>query len=334
MYTDQQSDPSKKLLYSLLGNVKDEALRTSLKGSSYDGPGMAKLPQSKFAQPGQRKFPVDTPENTALSKVYFDHQAGSMPKADADSIGKSLNVHMQLHSLPEDAFSYNTEQAMPKVAEDTPEGKYLLPEHEFCKVASKGDLAKAEVLFDSGFDQLRLSDRVTFSTNFLKTAEEFSFVVTSENIEKYAGVLDYDSMHTQYALELRSGLASRRGHSTDGYRKLAAALDSVQGKPTKKELKKLASLIEGMDKEAGIEEKDYDKTIHSPQGVVFSKVADEPSEVTENTEGMSKADIVGKYGEGALEIVEDEDGTLNEEAVKRLNDMHKGLKPSLDKGGK
>lgn len=334
MYTDQQSDQSKKLLYGLLPNIKDKELAANLKASSYDGPALATLHQSKFALPGKRKFPVDTPENTALSKVYFDHQAPSMPKADLDSVGKSLDAHMELHGLPSESFTYNSADELPKVAEDQPEGTYLLPEHEFCKVASKEDLTKAEVLFDSGFDQLKLSDRVAFSTNFLKTAVEYSYVITSENIEKYAGMLDYDSAHTQYALDLRSGMASRRGHSSEGYRKLAAALDTVQGTPTKKSLKKLASLIEGLDKEAGILEKDYDKTIHSPQGAVFSKIANEPSEVTENTEGMSKADIVGKYGEGALDIVEDEDGGLNEEAVKRLEAMHKGLKPSIGGGRK
>jgi len=337
MYTDPQSDKGMKSLYKMLGSISNPELKATLKATSFDPTSVAGAPSSSYALPSKRLFPVNTPENTTLSKVYYDAQKGAMPKADVDSIGKTIDTHLALHGVPEGQFTYKEAQA----AENKDEKKmknpqYMLPKHELCKVASSLDLGPAAKLFEEGLDELQLYDRVEYARNFVKAASELGVRIKSPDILKYAGVLDFDAVHAQYALELRSGLARRKGKPTEKFNKLACALSEFAGTPTREELIKLAEVITELDKESGITEKDYARNrangIDAPHGVVFSKLANEASEAMEGTpdnsfniENMTKADIVGKYGEDILDAVENADGTIDYEALKEAVRLHKNV---------
>jgi len=317
MYIDQQSDTGKKALYKLMGAINDPGLKTTLKTTNFDPKSISEVDAKAFALPSKRQFPVNTPENTVLSKVYYDAQRPTMATADAESIGKVLDVHLGLHSIPEDTFQYKT--AAEGTPEKTIESVCLLPEHNFCKVASVTDLSQASILFDAGHSNLQLSDRVEFASNFIKAAEALDAKVDSAEILKYAGMLDYDPVHTQCALELRSGMASRKGGDSSAFYKLAAALENLTEVPTVEELRKLADTIVDMDQAAGITETDYHGGIESPYGVVFSKQSNEASEVTEgesnSAQQLTKADIIGKYGDDVLEQVELADGSIDYAAL-------------------
>jgi len=330
MIIDQQADKSKAMLFLVTGKITDAALRAKLRGANIDTKKINALKDASFAYPSKRLFPVDTKDNTLLSMVYFSYQEGLLPADSVISIKRSLEVHAKLHNIQTTFPSLKANTSV-KVASENKHNipaRYLLPDKEFCKVANCKDLEVAQEMFDKDFTKLQLSDRVTFSTNFIKAARDFSAPITSVNIEKYAGVLDYNAAHTQYALELRMGMASRRGgdNSSEPYHKLAEDLKGLTEKPTQDELRKLASMVEALDKHTNITEKDYDTKIHSPHGVVFCKTAEESSETTEGkSEELTKADIIGKFGEGALDSVEEEDGTINKKALNKIQGLSKGL---------
>jgi hypothetical protein len=263
--------------------------------------------------------------------AYFGYQKDRLPASEISKIQKVLDVHAKLFNIKDIKLTKKAADSSESIQADTPKPRYLLPERNFCKVASADDVNKAEFLFDTGFLSLQLSDRVEFANNFVKAANEFNTTFKSENIEKYAGVLDYDYAHTQYVLELRAGAVKRMGGDTTMFRKLAEELSELTESPTHEELEGLVKVIETMDKTAGIKEKQYDKSIHSPQAAVFHKNATESSETTEGKDlHMSKADIIGEFGEDILESVELEDGTIDYTELERLKNLKNGLTGSAN----
>jgi len=328
MLIDQQADKSKAMLFQVTGKITDAALRAKLRGANIDTKKISALKDASFAYPEKRMFPVDTKDNTLLSMVYFAYQEALLPANFAISIKKSLEVHAKLHNIQTTFSSLKTNTSVKVASETVPKvaPRYLLPDQQFYKIACAADLGNAQELFDKEFCKLQLSDRVTFATNFIKAARDYSAPITSEHIEKYAGVLDYNAAHTQYALELRMGMASRRGANSETYYKLAEDLKELTETPTQEELFKLASVVEAIDKQTRITEKDYDTKIHSPQGVVFCKTAEESSETTEGKgKELTKADIIGKFGEDALDSIEEEDGSINVKALNKIQRLGKGL---------
>jgi hypothetical protein len=314
----------------MLGTLENQELKQKLKNITFDPGSLKDATPKAFAHPGKRMFPVNTPENTLLSKAYFDGQAQALDPTEAKTIGDNIDKHLSLHNLPGDQFIYK--QAADN-STDKPvvlkEPAYMLPEFAFCKVASASDLNTARKLFHKSNSRLQLADRVEFSKNFIKVAKELKQPIRSEEIMKYAGTLDFDPVHTQCALELRSGLARRKGKSSAKFRKLASALKDFSGNPSRDELVKLAHVVTGLDEDAGISEKDYNDFIESPFGVVFTKVASEASEAME-TQGkdldkLSKAEIVGQFGDSVLDIVENPDGSIDYDALKNVDRLAKGL---------
>ena len=330
MITDQQTDRSRQTLHKLLGGIADPGFKETVKSTNFDTNSLANADSTSFADPGKRMFPVNTPENAILSKVYFDGQKTAMQGTHAETIHKNLSKHLALHNIPESQFAYKTaEDTSPQEPEGLEEPVYLLPEHQFCKVATERDLAVAEKVFERGVDRLQLADRVTFARNFVKVSEDLERPINSEEIMKYASMLDFDAVHTQCALEMRTGLARRRGIQEEGFRKLAQTLEKFSGEPSREELQKLAEVITDLDKQAGFTEKDYKVFIESPYGAVFARAREELSKIAEDTQDsiktMTKSDIVGKYGADVLEMVETEDGQIDYDALKSVVQLEKGF---------
>jgi hypothetical protein len=334
MYIDQQNDKGRKTLFSLVGDIENTELKNKLKNTHFDPNSITNAKNKDFALPGRRKFPVNTPENAILSKAYFEYQKDSIPQTEAKQIAKTLNTGLALHKVAADQFVYKQKEAQaPEKLPELETPMTLLPEYDFCKVANAQDLTMAQKMFDAGSANLCLADRVEFSKNFVKAAEDLGFNIKSEGILKHAGTLDFDAVHTAYALELRSGLANRKGNATGQYIKLAESLQQCEDTPTPEDLHKLAGVITDLDSLAGITEKDYDKGLGTPYDAVFvqKEASTEGSDLPQlpdadtSLKGMSKADIVGQYGEDVLEIVEQPDGKVDYDALKNVMRLSKGL---------
>lgn len=225
-------------------------------------------------------------------------------------VPERYKVHFKLHNLPD--------PVLPKTetAKTASEGTYLLPSLYLCKVANEADLKKAAALFDKEHQKLELHERVEFSQNYVKIAENFNNVDYPVSIIKYAGMPDTDMANLQYLLEMRTAAANNMGLPGDGYKKIAELLDA--GIRDKEDQVKLAAAIHTLDQVHGFDRR---RNMCDAYDMVFNKVAeDEPK-----PQKLTKAEIVAKYGEGILAEIEDEDGEINydkfDKIVKGLPDV-------------
>lgn len=321
---DQQSDRSHAFLYKAAASMKSPEIFTDLI-SRVDTAALSKEASSRFADEYNRRFPLDSQDNTVLSALYFNHQKDLYPSGLREKVASRLDTYLNLHNIPDSLFE---PAEVEKTAEEGPDPVYLLPSHRMCKVASAEDMQAAANLFEREHRNLELYDRVEFSRNFLKTAGDFGVAEFPPAVAKYASVLDSDLNNTRHLLEARAAAATRAGVDGGGYTKLASAVGGIDGTPTAEELEKMAWVIHRMDEEAGFDQPEYDRRQPDAFGVVFNKTADtaemktsDPADSRE-TGTWARADVIGRFGEGALEAVEDEDGNLDQDRIQELVRMY------------
>ena len=282
-----------------------------------------KLSSNQFADPIQRRYPINNRGNTILSKVYFESSRDQLPEKIASEIEHRLDTYLELHSIPDDIFTGLRKQAA--ATDDGFEPFYLLPTRQLCKVASVEAMHAAQEAFEKQVHYFPINDRVEFSQTFVKHSSEMQVPVTSKHINKYAALLNSDLSMTKELLEYRALAAMRTGKSGDSYRKIATELDKIEVKPDTDELKKLAEVIYGLDQEHGFDVKRYDRFFPCSYSTVFNKEAlDEgiangspkSEEDPIDPASITKADLIARFGEGVLDGVENEDGELDKEAVK------------------
>lgn len=278
-----------------------------------------------YAWQEEMKFPVDTAQNTIISKVYLVGQKNKFPVDVFTKIAERIDTFLDLYDIPDALFA--------KASNFTKEAKeefYLLPKFSMCKIASVDDLDQANKAFESQYLNLSLPDRVEFANNFLKAAEELSYTNRySPIIIKYAALMDSDIENTKYMLSLRAAAVNREGKSGEEYTKLINGLNKLgeDAEVTRNDLIKLANTIYGIDKKYNLTDRKYDKKLPCAYSVVFNKQASEDDgglkgkkkdtkfdydtdlkKFIDKISKMSKSDIVGKYGEGALALLDQENG--------------------------
>ncbi len=323
---DQQTDSDFKLFFKIASNINDDLLVQSLETVEIEFDVFAKLASTEFADTENNMFPVNTKENTILSKLYFDIQRDQLLDKVAEDISDRLDTFMELHSVPESIFTYNT-----KVLEKNAATKglftpvYMLPEHRLCKVANCDDLLTAEVLFDMELSKLPVSDRIQFSQNFMKAAQAFNVSVTSSNIAKYACVLDTDLDSTTHFLEARAALARRTGQSGTEFLKLADLLSQSEVDGEKAIIKKLADTILSLDIQYGFDAPKFDGRIPDAYASVFNKEAEdfipEQDQGVPKLEELSEAEIAAQYGVDSLEESKDENGDIDYDVLREIADV-------------
>jgi hypothetical protein len=325
---DQQTDRSQAVLYKYAESGRySGAVKRVIEDMSKAGFGsLVKLAAADlFAWPDARMFPVDTMDNTIASKVYLDGQKDLFPSEVFHKIAERMDTFLDFHGVPDSLFI--TPAAFQKTAYDPNaiSEQYLLPSKGLCKVASLQDLELANSVFEQDCTKLPVPERVEFARNFLKVAKDSNVKLNfklSDSLTKYASMLDNDVENTRRLLDLRVAAANRIGKSGEEYKKLASTLGEITDTVVSRdELTKLADTIHAVDKKYGFDQKKYDNKMPCAYGVVFNKTAgmdamDAGSLSSDEKMGMklkqmSKADIVGHYGDGILESIEDDDGKIN-----------------------
>lgn len=312
---DQYTDTSFSVLYSAMVKISSDDLKSVIEDIELDYDSTTKCASSNFAYEKEHLFPVNTRDNTILSKVYFDVQRNKFTDKVASIIESKLDTYLNLYDVPDTLFQYKME----KVASEA-EPVYLLPQYSLCKVASEEDMLKAQDLFDREHLHLPLPDRVEFAQRYVKFAKDLNVHKFSPAISKYASQLDTDLANTQFLLEARAAAAERSGRVSDGYRKLAETVLSIN-KKNKEDLSKLAEDIYSLDIETGLAHSKYDKKLPCAYSTVFDKQAEASDVENEDKDELStltKAELISRYGSGILEEVEDEDGTID---VDKLRDV-------------
>lgn len=313
---DQQSDKSLEFLLKHITKVASEDLRDYLETIELDYDEYTKLASDSstaFGWPDARVFPLHNAGDTVLSKFYFDMQKEQMPAKIAQEIGDKIESFLELYEIPESLFEYK--KGMTKKAA-TP--KFLLPTEKLFKYNSKEDLVKCAEVFVSEHDKLLLNQRVKFSENFIKAASEYGVDNYPDIIAIYSATLDSDFSKSAEYIELRA-YAAKDSNVKKQYKEIAELVKNAEA-DNKEELRKLAELLHALDTEAGMEEVIYKNKLPDAYKTVFNKQAEDilENEDAESFENMSKADIVGKFGEGILEEVENEDGTIDYDKLKEL----------------
>ena len=310
MITDIQTDKNLGVLTSAIKKLASEDTAQDIYNLALERQNdLTKVASTSFALETPRLFPLHTPEDAVLSKVYFDHQHTKMAEQEKRSAKEKIDIYLNLYSVPEDMFNTVEE----KLASEQ-EPVFLLPSLESCSVHNKEELTKAGEVFTKEASKLSLPHRVEFAQEFCKVASEWDYVPYPSTIAKYAGVLDTDMANLSYMLEIRAAAASREGKDGDMYTKLAHSVLDVDEKPDKTELTKLAKLIHKMDEHHGFDAPVYDRKFPDAFSIVFNKEA----KTEEVTDVPDKSEIVARYGVDALDAVEDEDGNIDENKLKNL----------------
>ena len=278
-------------------------------------------------------FPTDTPEDTILSRIYFEGQREKIAADLAGRIDERLRTFEILHGVSVNAAMRPLEKkaaAIPMIHE-------LLPQ---CKVACESELVQAGKDFSSGYRQLSGRDRVAFAQNFLKVASEMGADIPDE-VRLYTGVHVVPREDMAEQILLRKVAMDRMGEDSSGYAVLASELRSCDMTAfSRDDLMKLAGAVCLADEACGLERGRFSRSIpdawHSVMrlktaGELASEAkmaADDGRKAGDVARAMDKSDIIGRFGPGVLEEVEDGDGRIDTERLAELLELFGGARPT------
>lgn len=276
---DQYNDPSFTFLYHILNENPDA--REFVKSASLRSEDEVALPDTAFAWPSQRRFPIDTAENTVLSSLYRK-KCAAIP-ADVDA---ALEKAQGIYGVKE-LLQRCKEAAAPPPVTDTDED-YLLPEHHRLRVKTAEHVKAAEELLLRNYSRLNIADRAVAFTNLVKKARDFG-VTLQPTTQRMAGMTVCTTKVAQDWIEARVA-ATKDPLFQTAYEKLASAF---QGRgefiQDRDELVAAADALARLDKQAGID-KHYDKRLPDPIRTVFNteKLAEETVDMAGRAVSLSK----------------------------------------------
>ncbi len=95
---DQQTDTDFKIFYKIASRISEGLMVQVLDATEIDYSFFSKIAANMFADQDNRQFPVDTRENTILSRLYFDAQADQFSEKTAADIQARLDTFLELHN--------------------------------------------------------------------------------------------------------------------------------------------------------------------------------------------------------------------------------------------
>jgi len=255
---DQSCDPG----YATLKLVVERfpAIEEFAKTANLDSGEFEKLSTESFAWPAERKFPIHTPQHTALSVAYCK-LAEALPR----DVVAQLHNAAEIHGIPTTVFkSSNVEKTAAAPAD------YLLPEIERFKVASAEDVPLAEEAYRMKFAQLSVEDRAEAGMRLVKLAEKHN-VALHPSTQKLAGFTMTSTRVLKDWMGARAE-AARQGQSplAKAFNKMAEAYTGVEPYISSRDDQlKLAAAIHTLDKQAGLTQY-YGKKLPTPIETVFN----------------------------------------------------------------
>ncbi len=311
---DQRTDISRAFLVKTASRLHDKELASNLLKIAEKSPDDAGGFSCYACEDGML-FPVDSKEQTMLSRLYFNGQRGMFTEKTAAAIDSTLSVYEQLYGIEGD-FSL---AGLCKTA--SAETHELLPGYS---VRGTAGLKRAEREFMEKQAKMSIQDRVEFSSNFIKAASDNGLGVP-EDIARYGGSYSCDFDRLQSALRLRKIASKRAGKDGAPFDKLASEIKSDFIKTASQEdLAGLAGRIQRLDEGFGFDSPWYDSRMPNAWQAVFNvKTAEETSpgdssNKSKSPESMTKADVVARFGEDALDEIENENGDIDYGKLKEI----------------
>lgn len=303
MPEDQYTDRSGAALVKIAGRLKSRRL--------------AKLALDAHSSLGGKtrtsaEFPCDTPKDVFLSRIYFEGQREKLASCMAEEIDKRLSLYETLHNIP-------NRVEFRKEANHEPEIYELLPE---CKVASKEELFQAGNDFSKNFEKLSSRDRRIFAENFVKVAMALD-VECPDEVKLYAGIDVAPRPDMTACINFRKLAMLRHFRHDGGFGELCDSMGEIDtNNLPNDELVKIAETLDMADNLYNLRDLKACRGIPDAWHSVFMiKHAEAEEPKFPESETMSRADIIGRYGEGILEEIEDENGQIDRD---RLAEILKG----------
>lgn len=236
-----------------------------VKEADIDGNEAATLPDSAFAWPEERRFPIHSDKHAAVSYAYALNQ--SVP---AHVVGR-IKEALEIYNVPETIFAVTSE----KVASD--DTVYLLPDLKLFPVQTAADVKIAERHLLENFTKLDLDHRATACVNLVKTASDHG-VTLHPSTQQFAGMVVSSTKLASDWLDARSN-RTKDVTIKAGYAKLAAEMrkhgPEIKDRDT---LIKLASVIAELDEKAGLV-KHYDRKLPDAIATIFNTQKEAASSV-------------------------------------------------------
>ena len=319
--THQFNDPSLKTLISLVR--MNSWAEDQVKQASVDPVYGDSLPDTAFAWEDRRIFPIDTPANAMVSKLYVEKQASEIPTHVRESVDTALIL-----------YGIDPQEIMVEAQEKTAAaGDYVFPKTQRWCVQDSDDVRIAEAQILKIDNEISFFEKTGAAIRVLDLAEKHG-VTPSMEIMKLAGVVASDLNQTIDWLEARAYMAE--APVSDLFSKLASELSGVDPLCyTRETLVKLAEVINVLDNKAGITQH-YNRSIPDPVHTVFNteKKAEKTIELSGKQVPLSRLMTVPKtawdslMGEDINEILTDGevDPAKVEEIVPTLpRDIHRVL---------
>jgi hypothetical protein len=162
---DQTHDPGFSLLREMVERFPH--LKEMSKTAELDDSEFINLPDSAFAWPAQRMFPIHSKEHTALSLGYRKY--ASVVPSDVDAI---LNKAADIYDI--DPLLYNNVATEKQASEE----HWLLEEKKRFRVTCAEDVKIAEEIIHQRYQQLPLEDRTEAMFNLVKIAQHFNVSIS------------------------------------------------------------------------------------------------------------------------------------------------------------
>lgn len=274
---DQYSDPSFGFLVRQVKAMPE--IEPFVKNASIEAGDTDSLPDTAFAWPDQRKFPIHTAEQATLSYAYS--KLASVIPSEVDA---NLKQALEVYGIPLDIF--NTTQKVAALEDDA----YLLPAMRLFPVPDAASVKYAEQRVLSQITKLSLENRATACGNLVKKADHFKVQLHPE-VLKLAGFVVSNTSHVRDWLSARADALPADKHLFKvAYEALA---DGLRDQPAESRdrpgLLKLATAIADLDEQAGLV-RHYDRKLPDPLQTVFNthKVAAEMVDLNGTMVPLSK----------------------------------------------
>ena len=259
---DQFSDPGFRTLGRLVSQYP--TAEEHIKTAALDPDENDSRPDTAFAWRERRLFPIDSPDQAALSRLYMQKQADAVPQHVFEACDKALDLYGVNMPLQD------------KVAHvEVNENEYLLPHLKRWRVADEESvkLASDAIMFNRR--RMDVDTKALASLNLAKKAAQFG-VPVPKPILKMAGTTMCDTRQLRDWLEVRANL-TQDPQVSYGYTKLAEEANRMSPLVgDRDQLVKVAAAIQELDEAVNLDFI-YDRKIPDALDTVFNtdKIADE-----------------------------------------------------------
>ena len=251
---DQSTD---HVMAHLMRRVADRPkLASAVADIDVDRDSLQTLPDSAFAWPEKRAYPIHTPEQALLSRVY--REGASVPP----HVDRALKEASEIYGLDEQLFA-GTKTAAAETSRDT----YLLPGKKRLPVTGAADVKTAQEQLRTQAHKLSVTDRALAANRLTEKAASLGVPVRPE-IQKMAGLTVTDTRQLADWIDARAAAASEAYRS--GYTKLAGSVRALPRELRDRNMQvKLAEALYTLDTISGVS-RHYNRKLLDPMMTVFN----------------------------------------------------------------